>query len=182
MRRSARSRLPALAILLLMGGCAMTPAESGPSSGATSADPGATTTPTPSATATVPPSTSPSPMPVAWSQVDASGPAAREDHTWTVDPATGVAYLFGGRDGATVFGDTWAYELGTDTWTQLAPEASPAGRFGHEAAWAEGIGLVIFAGQASVDAFFGDLWAYDPVANAWSELPATGALPTPRYG
>jgi hypothetical protein len=26
------------------------------------------------------------------------------------------------------------------------------------------------------------VWAYDPDANAWEELPATGALPTARYG
>jgi hypothetical protein len=182
MRRSPRSRLPALVALLLLGACATTPATSGPSSSAAPSDPGATTTHAPSATATVLLSPSAPPGPVAWSQVDASGPAAREDHTWTVDPEAGVAYLFGGRDGTAVFGDTWAYDLATDAWTQLAPEASPAGRFGHEAAWVDGIGLVIFAGQASVDAFFGDLWAYDPVANTWSELPATGALPTPRYG
>ena len=137
-------------------------------------------TPAPSATATET-SESPPPAPLAWSQLDASGPAAREDHTWTVEPDSGVAYLFGGRDGATIFADTWAYELATDTWTQLAPDASPPGRFGHEAVWAEGIGLVIFAGQAG-STFFGDLWAYEPDANAWRELPASGALPTPRYG
>ena len=182
MRRSPRSRVSAPAILLLLVACAATPAGSGPTSSEPSADPGATPTPTPSATATASALASASPEPVAWSRIDASGPAAREDHTWTVDPASGLAYLFGGRDGATVFGDTWAYDLAADAWTQLAPEASPGGRFGHEAAWVEGIGLVIFAGQASVDAFFGDLWAYDPVANTWSELPAAGALPTPRYG
>ncbi len=110
-----------------------------------------------------------------------SGPTAREDHTWTVDPGSGIAYLFGGRDGGTVFGDTWAYDLATDGWTKLAPASSPDARFGHEAVWAEGVGLVIFAGQAG-SAFFGDLWAYDPAANSWRELPATGALPTPRYG
>lgn len=122
------------------------------------------------------------PEPVAWSKLGASGPVAREDHTWTVDPESGIAYLFGGRDGATVFADTWAYDLAADSWTELAPAASPDARFGHEGVWTEGFGVVIFAGQQSVDVFFGDLWAYDPVANAWSELPATGALPTPRYG
>jgi hypothetical protein len=110
-----------------------------------------------------------------------TGPAAREDHTWTVDPEAGIAYLFGGRDGSATFGDTWAYDLASDAWTELAPAASPDARFGHEAVWVEGVGLVIFAGQAG-STFFGDLWAYDPDANAWEELPATGALPTPRYG
>jgi hypothetical protein len=123
----------------------------------------------------------PEPDPIAWSQLEGSAPPAREDHTWTVDPASGIAYLFGGRDGATVFGDTWAYDLTADTWTELAPASTPEPRFGHEAVWADGIGLVIFAGQAG-STFFGDLWAYDPTANDWSQLPANGAVPTPRYG
>ena len=116
-----------------------------------------------------------------WSRIEAAGPAAREDHTWTVDPDAGIAYLFGGRDGPTVYDDTWAYDLATDAWTQLAPPAAPEARFGHEAVWADGIGLVIFAGQAGVT-FFGDMWAFDPIAGNWSELSAGGALPTPRYG
>jgi hypothetical protein len=43
------------------------------------------------------------------------------------------------------------------------------------------IGLVLFAGQAGTT-FFNDLWAYDPAAGAWTDLPAEGAVPTPRYG
>ncbi len=136
----------------------------------------------PSATVPASPAASSSSEPVAWSQVTATGPPAREDHTWTVDPDAGIAYLFGGRDGSTVFADTWAYDLARDTWTLLAPASSPDARFGHEALWADGVGLVVFAGQADSTTFFGDLWAYDPAANAWAELPATGALPTPRYG
>ena len=77
-------------------------------------------------------------------------PAAREDHTWTVDPATGVAYLFGGRDGATVLDDTGPTTSRRHV-DRARPAASPAARFGHEAAWVDGIGLVVFAGQAGSD-------------------------------
>ena len=51
--------------------------------------------------------------------------------------------------------------------------ASPPARFGHDAAWAGGVGLVIFAGQAGTT-FFDDLWAYDPAANAWRRQPVGG--------
>src|SRR6185503_18605783 len=106
----------------------------------------------------------------------------REDHTWTVSPDGATAYLFGGRDGTAVYGDLWSYRFTTGVWTSLATSGTvPPARFGHNAAWANGIGLVIFAGQAG-GTFFNDLWAYDPAASAWRELPAGGAVPVPRYG
>jgi hypothetical protein len=118
---------------------------------------------------------------LAWSQLTAAGPTPREDHTWTVDGDGGVAYLFGGRDGTTVHGDTWAYDLAAGRWTELSPAMSPPARFGHEAVWIDDVGLVVFAGQAG-PSFFDDLWAYDPGSNAWTELDAGGAVPTARYG
>jgi len=111
----------------------------------------------------------------------AAGPAAREDHTWTVDGDGAVAYLFGGRGPGAPrgFADLWAYDLDTDSWREL--EDGPPARFGHNAAWVPGTGLVIFAGQAGTT-FYNDLWAYDPGTEAWRQLPAGGDRPIPRYG
>ncbi len=38
-----------------------------------------------------------------WAPLEPAGaaPAAREDHTWTLDPAGRAGWLFGGRDGGT---------------------------------------------------------------------------------
>lgn len=111
-----------------------------------------------------------------------AGPSAREDHTWTADAAGERAYLFGGRDGATIHGDLWVYDLATDTWAAEAADGpGPAPRFGHEAVWVDDIGLVVFAGQAG-PTFFNDLWAFDPDAGTWSRLEARGAIPKERYG
>lgn len=132
---------------------------------------------------TAAPTVEPTPAPpVAWQEISAAaGPSSREDHTWTVAEG-GVAYLFGGRDGTVDFNDLWAYQLAADAWTQLSPAGpAPAARFGHEAVWVGGIGLVVFAGQSGAD-FFNDLWAYDPEADAWRELPSGGAVPIARYG
>jgi Galactose oxidase, central domain len=158
---------------------------------ASTAEPSATLPPSPIATpsaaassAAATPSEAPpaSPGVATWTQLTAAGgPAPREDHTWTIDDEGNAAYLFGGRGGDGVaFGDLWAYDLAADTWSQ-AQAQGPAARFGHEAAWVAGIGLVIFAGQAGTT-FFNDLWAFDPDAGQWRELPAAGAVPIPRYG
>ena len=144
--------------------------------------------PTPSsATATAPASASARPDPTAtataaatvWSELTAPGPSAREDHTWTVDPAGEVAYLFGGRSGSDVYADLWAFDLASDTWEPVDARG-PEPRFGHEAVWAEGVGLVVFAGQAGAT-FYNDLWAYRP-GEGWTQLPASGAAPKERYG
>ena len=118
-----------------------------------------------------------------WKRISTSrSPAAREDHTWTVDQEGRYAYLFGGRDDDKSFADLWRYDLETDVWKKLSPDGKrPSARFGHSAVWAEGIGMVVFAGQRGTD-FFRDLWAYDPVQGQWSELPSRGSAPKPRYG
>ena len=122
------------------------------------------------------------PVDFAWAPLDtAAGPAAREDHTWTVDGAGERAYLFGGRAGQP-FGDLWAYDIATDTWSELTPAGpTPPARFGHEAAWVDGIGLVVYAGQAG-STFFDDLWAYEPTRSRWVALPPSGDVPVARYG
>ncbi len=180
-------------VAIALGACSGSPTATQPLPSIRASETAAapTTTPTPassdaptSAEPSVPSPTTepePEPEPLAWARLEADGPAAREDHTWTVNAEGTIAYLFGGRDGATVFDDTWAFDLRDDVWTQLAPPASPQPRFGHEAVWVDAIGLVIFSGQAG-PSFFNDLWAYDPAAEAWTELPAGGALPAHRYG
>ena len=142
-------------------------------------------TPSSEPTASGSPSAEPSPREVvtAWRQLApaAGGPIPREDHTWTVDGEGEVAYLFGGRNatGPGTLDDFWAFDLEDETWSELP--AGPAGRFGHNASWVPGVGVVIFAGQGDAG-FFNDLWAYDPVVNGWRELPAAGAIPVRRYG
>jgi hypothetical protein len=153
------------------------PAGSGASPGLTGppgATPGATT---PGAQATLPASAT-------WArlEVDGRGPAAREDHTWTVADDGVTAYLFGGREGGTAFDDLWAFDLATNAWRRVAFGGdAPAARFGHEAAWVPGRGLVVFAGQAG-STFFDDLWLFDPGTAAWQRLPAGGLAPVARYG
>jgi len=112
----------------------------------------------------------------------AAGPSAREDHTWTVDGDGTTAYLFGGRDGGDTSDELWVFDLRTEEWAIAAPSGpSPDARFGHTATWVPEVGLVIWSGQAG-STFFDDIWAYDPTAGAWRELPSLGDVPPARYG
>jgi galactose oxidase-like protein len=132
---------------------------------------------------TAPTSAAP-PLAGAWAKLEVQGssPARREDHTWTVDADAAVAYLFGGRDGGTSFGDLWAFDLAAGTWTELRRAgATPPARFGHEAAWVPGRGLVVTLGQAG-SGFFDDVWLFDPAAGSWRELRGDGDRPIARYG
>jgi len=120
---------------------------------------------------------------LAWSRLDLTGgPSAREDHTWTLSADGASAYLYGGRARGAALGDLWRYDLATDTWSRLEPASPPPARWGHVAAWHDLVGLLIWSGQASADAFFDDIWAYDPQADAWQPLPSGGPLPIARYG
>ncbi len=175
-------RLVALIAGSVLAGCGAPSATSGPPTSEPSTAPSSEAPRATSANEAPDPTEPAAEAPPEWSLLEAVGPPAREDHTWTVDQAGEVAYVFGGRDGDTVFGDLWAYELATDTWTELPVDAGPGARFGHEAVWVEDIGLVTFAGQAGPTTFFNDLWAYDPEAGSWRELPSSGAVPVSRYG
>ena len=118
-----------------------------------------------------------------WQRLDAAdAPGARSDHTLTVDATAGAAYLFGGTGGSGPLDDLWRLDLASGEWQPLEPSGDrPAARFGHVAAWVDGVGLVIWSGQADAN-FFNDLWAYDPATNAWRRLPAGGDVPDERYG
>jgi hypothetical protein len=122
-------------------------------------------------------------VPAEWTKVTPSGagPSPREGQTWTVDPSSAVAYLFGGR-GSADLNDLWVYDLTADSWTRLAPKgAVPGARTDHVAAWIDGLGLVVAGGRSGTKVV-DDLWAYDPNANAWRTLATTGSRPPARSG
>ncbi|HEV8280930.1 MAG TPA: kelch repeat-containing protein [Candidatus Limnocylindrales bacterium] len=148
-----------------------------------------------SATASGPSSTAPSPTTSAtplptdtpvgvarWAAVTstAPGPAPRSGHSWTVDPSSAVAYLFGGRGPTGPLADVWAYDLTADRWSQLRPDGEgPTARFEHGAAWVDGLGVVVFGGRTEAGVL-DDFWAFDPGANAWRTLDVAGPQPSAR--
>lgn len=179
---SRTRRVAAIAAVAFTAGCA-TPspapsaADTSPTIAPSSSPQAPTTAPAPTAGSAAP---SEATLP-AWRQLPVTGPVGREDHTWTLDGDGTVAYLFGGRDGAAVMGDLWAYDLASDAWTAVTADGGPPARFGHEAVWVDGVGLVVLAGQSG-PAFFDDLWAFDPETSRWRRMPSGGDVPLARYG
>lgn len=133
------------------------------------------------------PPPSETPVPLGWlERTDVpAGPSAREDHTWTVNGDETVAYLFGGRGAGGASGELWAFDLATDSWSQLVQTVDtpiPAARFGHTATWVPDVGLVIWSGQSN-SGFFDDIWAMNPDAvPMWTQLSSLGSVPAARYG
>jgi N-acetylneuraminic acid mutarotase len=127
-----------------------------------------------------------------WTNLNPAGqaPSARCWQTMVYDPAGGKALLFGGefvsKESSFVwFDDTWAYDPAANTWTNLNPAgALPTARSQHSMIYDEGLGKAIVYGgfddptRTSVN----DAWAYDPVANTWTEFNLTGDLPLARNG
>jgi hypothetical protein len=139
------------------------------------------TSPSPTTSATTAP-TDPPPGVARWTAMTPStpGPDARSGHTWTVDPSSAIAYLFGGRGSAAAMADVWGYDLTADRWLPLRPQGDgPTGRFEHGAAWVDWLGLVVFGGRTD-DRVLDDAWAYDPSRNAWRTIEVTGSAPSAR--
>jgi N-acetylneuraminic acid mutarotase len=138
-----------------------------------------------------------------WSYDPAANRWTKLNPTGTSPPARGLAslvycpelhrlVLFGGRawssGSATVtpLNDTWAYDPGVNAWTALSPAGEPPpARFGQAMTYVPSLGkVVLFGGMHWVEGapeMLGDTWAYDPVANAWTDLAPPGDSPPGRF-
>ena len=128
---------------------------------------------------------------VTWTRLEPTGvaPVARQAATWTVDPGTGIAYLYGGTTGGigpdgqpaagSTLGDLWAYDLAADSWEPVVGTSDePPPRSGHAAAWVDGVGVVVVGGRDGAGKPLGDIWRFDPTDGSWRALsPAAPGLP-----
>jgi len=74
--------------------------------------------------------------------------------------------LFGGSSVSGILNDTWAYDLNTNTWSNLNPSNPPPARHSHCMAYdSESDRVVLFGGYNG--RYLHDTWEYDPSTNAW---------------
>jgi N-acetylneuraminic acid mutarotase len=116
-------------------------------------------------------------------------PPARASTMMVFDPDTGKLIMFGGgvriRGDTLVaeeqFNDTWAYDPSSNTWTNLSPAgAVPEARYCHVMAYDPSTKKAILFGGITAAGPVNDTWAYDPVANTWTELKPLGMVPPKR--
>src|SRR6266404_2037052 len=104
-----------------------------------------------------------------WTQVNPAGvsPSPRHGHTATFDPIRRRVIVIAGQ-GASFFGDVWAYDFRTNSWTQLNADLNGlTPRYGHSAVYdAKRDRIVISHGFTSAGRF-DDTWAFDLATNSW---------------
>jgi N-acetylneuraminic acid mutarotase len=166
-------------ILLLTSACspaqpeAMTspPTETSAQPTATSIPATATTVPTattlPTATATIAPT-----------EIPALNPSARGFAAMVYDNESDKIILFGGQFGGDYSsdpdnfnGETWAYDVVSNTWTEMKPASGPTARTSFGLAYdSESDRVILFGGEDAIAWSVSDTWAYDYNTNTWTEM------------
>ena len=120
----------------------------------------------------------------AWSNVSPAQnrPLKRCLHHASYDAASGQMYLYGGCSsgfGPCPQADLWSFDLVKNTWTELTPKPSPAGRDHYGMAFdAQRAKLVLFGGSGG--AALNDTWEFDPKPRMWQPAMLEGPAPTAR--
>ncbi|MHA2069297.1 MAG: Kelch repeat-containing protein, partial [Candidatus Thorarchaeota archaeon] len=115
------------------------------------------------------------------------GPGQNIDFMAAYDSAEDKIIIYGGwnvtPDTANK-GETWAYDVDTDTFVNMKPAVAPSPRFLSSIEYdSQSDRTVLFGGyQGQIPAFtFDETWIYDYNANAWSQGSPTTS-PGRRYG
>lgn len=110
-------------------------------------------------------------------------PPARRDPALVFDRARGRLILFGGLGQGGDLDTTWAFDLASSTWSELAiaPATRPQPRHSMVAGLdAERDRVLVSTGQGTM--FYDDIWSLDLITDTWSEVNAAGGPPARRYG
>lgn len=118
---------------------------------------------------------------LSWTPHSAVGTLAPAGRTDAAMAAVGDSLVvYGGRSGNGVFGDTWLFNVVSNTWSSLSLTTNPGPRFG--AVWGTDASgrLIVVGGQLSDTQFFSDVWAFSTASETWSQLATSGPAPAPR--
>jgi hypothetical protein len=109
-------------------------------------------------------------------EVPALNPSARGYVSMAYDSESDKIILFGGQiEGRGIIpnGETWAYDIASNTWTEMKPDAGPAIKAAVDLVYdAESDRVILFGGGGEQLNIMSDTWAYDYNTNTWTEMAA----------
>lgn len=109
-----------------------------------------------------------------WEEIaaDGAGPADRYGSCAGYDAAGDRFLISHGFTDTGRFDDTWAFDLATNSWTDVTPDGDvPGARCLHGCGFDAATGsLVMFGGQDDDRAYLDDTWVFD--GSSWAEGPA----------
>jgi len=105
-------------------------------------------------------------------------PSPRKYMGMAYDAKADRVMLFGGLAGPMFAGypipwngETWAYDVAADKWTQMKPPSGPTARFAAAMAYdAKADRIILFGGAITEQWYLNDTWAYDYNTNTWTQL------------
>ena len=116
-----------------------------------------------------------------WTQMQPlSSPGPRAYYSMVYASDYDKVILYGGYETGNTYGDTWIYDLTTNTWAEMHPIISPGGRYWHTMTYIPRTKQVILFGGATETGASNATWVYDLDQNTWTEL-ITSTVPISRY-
>jgi N-acetylneuraminic acid mutarotase len=121
-----------------------------------------------------------------WTPVPTPGPhpSARLEHTTVYDPVRHRMLLFGGKDPYRFFNDVWAFDLATDTWSEIVVSGpTPTPRETRAIYDPVRDRVVIFGGFGTTTGHLNQTWALElSGVPSWHQLFTSGPTPEARRG
>ncbi|MCK4412817.1 MAG: hypothetical protein KAY32_04670 [Candidatus Eisenbacteria sp.] len=115
-----------------------------------------------------------------WQRIDIGGNIRKRfSHTAIYDVSRNRMIVYGGKEYFAPeegYGDTWAFDLASQTWSKLDDGAEgPSSRWGHTAIWDSARDRMVIYGGTRMDSGgrLNDVWAFDLATDTW-ELVHTG--------
>ena len=112
--------------------------------------------------------------------VNGPTPAARGYHQMTYDVESDRVLLFGGLATNADVNDTWAYDVGMNTWTEMAPAQAPTmgeGPIAYDSQSDRTIRFLCPIKRKKPTGEPSETWAYDFNTNTWTNMEPTTAPP-----
>ena len=115
-----------------------------------------------------------------WNLTRTLAPSARTAAAMAYDSRAERVILFGGNISSGLASDTWAFDFGTNTWTNMSPTPGPPARDLAAMVYDSAADrILLFGGLGPASVSLEDTWSYDYSTNRWAIVNTSS--PGPRF-